>query len=128
MTDIKPMLSWNIPFERAIALPPGLELDMYVFANVLQGPHDAVSPDRIGGLPGFSRKFGDCHMLLVMASQELGALTVESGPELFELASKAGFMARKNPCITWRISAGGVVGYGRNFEEALCKLLIVAKK
>lgn len=127
MTEIKPMSVKDIPWVRALALPPSLELDMYVMANVLCGPDEALSVENLGRLPGFSRKFADCQILLIMATQELEELTVEASPCLFELAVKDGFIIRKRPCMTWRVSSRQATGYGRNFEEALCKLLIVHK-
>jgi hypothetical protein len=104
-----------------------MDLDMYVYANVVDAPMDG-SPDEIAGrLPAFSQKFGDCHLLLIKAMMELGGFTTELDPSFFFDAKKEGFILRKTPCPVWRITAGLVIAYGRSFEEALCKLLIVAK-
>ena len=127
MSDIKPMSVKDMPYERALGLPPSLELDMYVMHNIVQGPDEAMSPDRIGSLPAFSRKFGDCQMLLVMAAHEVGQLNVVCDPSYFQEARDKGFIKRLRPCVVWRIESSGKVGYGRNFGEALCKLLIVTK-
>jgi hypothetical protein len=127
MTEIRPLAVKDIPYARALALPPSLELDMFVFANVLQGPDEMLAAENMGRLPGLSRKFGDCQMLLIMAVKELGSLTVDVDPGFFEIAVAEGFIVRKKPCVVWRIAAATAAGYGRNFEEALCKLLIVTK-
>lgn len=127
MNDITPLSVKHMPRARALALPPSLELDLYVMANVLDGPDEMLEIQNLGRLPGFSRKFADCQMLLVMAAKELGQLSVDIVPEMFEYAVQQGFMVRKKPCVVWRVAAGDKVGFGRNFEEALCKLLIVAK-
>jgi hypothetical protein len=118
-----------MPIERALALPPSLELDMYIFQHIIQGPEDMLEGMNIGRLPAFSRKFGDCQILLIKAIMELGCLSVICDPGYFHEAQLKGFMVRKTPCIVWRVSAqtDKYVGYGRNFEEALCKLHIYAK-
>ena len=127
MREITPLSVKHMPVERALALPPSMELDMYVFSNIVDGPDEMMQDENIGRLPSFSRKFGDCQMLLVKVVMELGQISVVMDPGLFGEAVAKGFMVRKTPCIVWRISAADFVGYGRNFEEALCKLLIVAK-
>jgi hypothetical protein len=125
--SIEPMRSQDIPYERAKALPPCLELDMFMFANILEGPDDMLLPENLGRMPGLSRKYGDSQMLLLKAVHELGRITIDVDPNLFEVAVEKGFFVRKTPCIVWRVASDDFVGYGRNFEEALCKLLMVAK-
>jgi hypothetical protein len=127
VNEITPMSVKRMPRSRALALPPSLELDLYVMANVLDGPDEMLEIENFGRLPGFSRKFADCQMLIIMAVNELGPLSTYMSPDLFSIAVDAGFMVRKRPCVVWRSEAGGFIGYGRNFEESLCKLLIVAK-
>lgn len=125
--SIEPMLPQDISYERAKALPPCLELDMFVYANIMEGPEEMLLPSNVGRLPGFSRRYADGQMLLIKAVNELGRLTIDMDPALFETAVERGFFTRKTPCVVWRIASDNHIGYGRNFEEALCKLLIVAK-
>lgn len=127
MTDISPFSVKFMPLERALALPPGIELDMYVMANVLEGPDETIEIKNLGRLPGFSRKFADCKMLLIMATQELGRLGIDCDPNHFAEAVDKGFIIRKRPCIVWRIDTKDNIAFGRTFEESLCKLLILVK-
>ena len=117
----------DITPERAIGLPPSLELDMFMFANVLQGPEDMLRTENLGQMPSLSRKYGASQMVLLMAVHELGQLSVDVSPTYFGVAKEKGFIVRKTECIVWKIAAATATGYGRSFEEALCKLLIAAK-
>ena len=121
------MSAKDIPYERALALPPSMDLDIFMWHNVLEGPEDILLPDNVGRMPALSRRFGDCQLVLLKAIHELGAINIAVDPNLFEEARAKGFIIRQRPCIVWRIEASGVVGYGRSFEEAMCKLLIVAQ-
>lgn len=121
------MLPQDIPYERALASPPSMELDMFVWQNILEGPEDMLSPDNVGRMPALSRRYGDGQLVLLKAIHELGTLSVAVDSGYFHEEMLNGFITRKTPCVTWRIEAGTIVGYGRSFEEALCKLLIVAK-
>ena len=127
MRELSPLSVKNMPYERVLAMPPCTELDMYIFANIIEGPEELLEDHSIGQLPSFSRRFADCQMLLIKAGMELGPLTVTIDPTMFAEASRLGFMIRKTPCVVWQIKSSEFTGYGRNFEEALCKLLIVAK-
>lgn len=126
MSEIKPMAVRDMPKARAIALPPSLELDLYMMLKVLDGPEDFAREENFGRLPGFSRRFGDAQMLLIKAINELGPLNFSMDPSYFPEAKAAGFFMRETPCVTWRVSCGSGVAYGRSFGEALCKMLIVA--
>jgi hypothetical protein len=116
-----------MPYERALALPPCLDLDMFVWHNILEGPEEALEGDKIWHLPAVSRQYGASQMVMLMAIHELGKLTIEVDPTLFNAAVENGHMIRKTPCVVWRVEASGIAGYGRNLGEALCKLLIVRK-
>lgn len=127
MSDIVPMSATAMPYERALALPPCLDLDMFVWHNILEGPEEALESDKIGHLPAVSRKYGDSQLCMLKAIHELGKMTIEVDPSFFQAAVDGGYMIRKTPCVVWRVEADGVVGYGRNLGEAMCKLLIVHK-
>lgn len=117
-----------MPLDRALALPPCMDLDMYVWANVLEGPHDMLTGDKIGSLPGLSRSLGQCGPVLAMAMMEYGPLTMSVSSGHFMEAAEKGFVIRKRPCPMWKIhSAGGQEGFGRTFPESLCKFLMAAK-
>jgi len=125
---IEPMRVEDWPVERALSMYPSLDLDMYIYANVITGPMDMIRNGSVTGIPQFSRVFGDCKILLVMAQMELGCMMVDMSPDYFPDALREGFIIRKTPTPTWRISVGsGLMSYGRSFEEALCKLLILHK-
>jgi len=126
MGDIRPMRAQDMDFKRALAMAPCLDLDVFVFAKVLDGPEEMMESSNMASIPAFSRVFGACHMLLIKAMNELGAMTIEMGPQFFDEASFRGYMVRKTPCPVWKITAGKIIGFGRNFEEAVCKLLITA--
>jgi hypothetical protein len=115
--------------KRALAMAPCMDLDVYVFAKILEGPEDMLEPSRMPSIPAFSRVFGACHMLLIKAVHEFGPLRVDMNPAYFGAAIACGFMIRKTPCPVWKISNQGcsVIGYGRSFEEALCKMFIYHK-
>ena len=127
MSDIKPMSVNDMPYERALAMPPCLDLDMFVWHNILEGPEEAFESERIGHLPALSRKYGDSQLVMLMVIHEMGSINIAVDAAYFPEAAMKGFMVRKTPCVVWRIEASGVVGYGRNIGEALCKLLIVNK-
>ena len=127
MTDgIKPFLPQEITPERALALPPSLELDMFIYARILDGPEEVLSPTRVGSLPSFSRKLSDCGPILIMAMMELGEVKIMVDPVFFHEAKAKGFMVRDRQVPTWRLESvqHDVVAYGRTFPEVLCKALI----
>ena len=123
---IKPFSPQDIPPERALALPPSLELDMFIYSRILDGPEDALHPTRVGSLPSFSRRLSDCGPMLIMVMMELGPVNLDISPDFFHEAKAKGFMVRDRQVPTWRLESAkvGVVAYGRTFPEVLCKALI----
>ncbi len=108
--------------ELALALPPGIGLNMFVFDYVLGGL--AEDPNRV---PNCSMTFGDCHMIMikVMAENQESELGVSWGQQHFDAARGTGFVRVDKPVPAWKLTLGGAVGYGRSFQEAMCKLAIV---
>lgn len=127
MDPIRPFRATEIPVSRALALPPGLEFDLFFFSRVMDGPTEVIDMGGTGSLPQFSRSLAACGMVLVCIVMELGEFHVAMGPQFFHAALAAGFIERKKECPVWRINAGKLVSYGRTFPEALCKLLILAR-
>ena len=56
-------------------------------------------------------------------------LEVQLGDQLYDLAAAAGHVSAERPVPVWQLSLPGAkhVAYGRKFEEALCKLSIIAE-
>lgn len=122
---IRPFSATGIPVSRALSLPPGLEFDLFFFSRVMDGPKEVVDMGGADALPQFSRSLSACNMVLITVIMEIGKFTVDMGPQYFDLASDAGFVVRKTPCPIWRLSTDNLVSYGRSFQEAICKLLIL---
>jgi hypothetical protein len=108
----------------ALGLYPCVELDVFIFRHFLDGPD--LPPG--ASIPAVSRAFGSCHMVLVKLIMEYGNLDyVRFSPDYFVEAKQAGHINRKTNCPVWKTAIGGKVGYGRTFQESLCKLGIVLK-
>ncbi len=114
--EIKPVLDSDPA--SVLLLPPCIDLDRYVLHHVLEAPAEfsvRLSP---------TMRFADCHAVLVKLSLEGCVLESSFGESNFNAAFLANQVARKNAIPMWRVSFGNHHGYGRNFEEALCKLAI----
>jgi hypothetical protein len=125
MSKLEPRKLLNMPVEEVLKFYPSMELDIYVFDKVLQGPYDIVEETRgLAMVPSFSRKFGDCYPLLIMAIMSSPKLEISADEGAFVEAVRKGQMVRKNEIRTWRVKDGDTVGYGRTFPEAICKFMI----
>ena len=114
-----------MPPEEVLKFWPSMELDIWVFEKVLQGPYDVVEELRGAGMvPSFSRDFKVCYPLLIMAVMSSQDIKISVDEGAFYEAVSRGQMVRKNEIRTWRIKDGDIVGYGRTFPEALCKFMI----
>jgi hypothetical protein len=124
--------------EMALASPPGLGLNVFVFEYVLGGVVERSAPmyGRDAGqsdreepyrIPNCSMLFGDCHMVMikVMAENQEDELVVSWGGQHFDAAKGLRFISSEKQVPVWRLSLGGGVAYGRSFQEAICKLAIV---
>lgn len=120
--------------ESALKLRPSIALDVFVFEYVLGGmlpsPEAGVASPGMQ-IPSFSRRWADSHLLLIklMVENRDDKLEVQLGDQLYDLAVTAGHVATEKPVPVWQLSlpAGKHVAYGRKFEEALCKLAILAE-
>ena len=122
---IVPRKLLDMPPEEVLKYHPSLELDVYVFEKILQGPFDIVEETKsLALLPSFSRKFADCYPLLIMAIMAAEKLEISADEGVFAEAVRAGQMVRKNEIRCWRIKDGAISGYGRTFPEALCKYMV----
>lgn len=108
--------------EQALSLPPGMALNVFVFDYVLGGL--AEDPNRI---PNCSMAFGDCHMILIkiMAENQEDVLGVSFGQQHYDAAKSCRFVLTEKPVPTWKVTLGSANGYGRSFQEAVCKLAIM---
>jgi hypothetical protein len=123
--NIEPRKLFDMPPVEVLKFYPSLELDIYVFEKVLQGPFDVVAETRgLSMVPSFSRKFSDCYPLLIMAIMSSQRLEVSADEGAFVEAVRKGQIVRKNEIRTWKIKDGEFSGYGRTFPEALCKFMI----
>lgn len=122
---LEPRKLLEMPPDEALKFYPSLELDIWVFEKVLQGPFDVVMETRgTGMVPSFSRKFSDCYPLLIMAIMSSPRLDISVDEGAFVEAVRKGQIVRKNEIKMWRIKDGDFVGYGRTFPEAICKFMI----
>ena len=111
--------------EEVLKFYPSMELDIWVFEKVLQGPFDIVEETRgAGAVPSFTRKFSDCYPLLIMAIMSCQKLEISADEGNFVEAVSLGQLVRKNDIRTWRVRDGDINGYGRTFPEALAKFMI----
>lgn len=125
MSKLEPRKLFEMPPEDVLKFYPSLELDIYIFEKVLQGPYDIVEETRGSSMiPSFSRKFSDCYPLLIMAIMSSEKLEICADEGAFAEAVRKGQMVRKNEIRTWRIKDVDTVGYGRTFPEAICKFMI----
>ena len=125
MKKLEPRKLLAMPPEEALKFYPSMELDIYVFEKVLQGPFDVVKETRgLGMVPSFSRQFKDCYPLLIMAIMSSPKLEISADEGAFVEAVRLGQLVRKNEIRMWRIKDGDIVGYGRTFPEAICKFMI----
>ena len=125
MNPIEPRKLLAMPPEEVLKFWPSLELDIWIFEKVLQGPFDVVVETHgTGIIPQFSRRFGDCYALLIMAIMSCPKLEISADEGSFVGAVKAGQLLRKNEIRMWSIKDGPFVGYGRTFPEAICKFMI----
>jgi hypothetical protein len=115
----------------ALRLPPGPALDVFVYEYVLGGmiERGPTSGEPVK-LPACSRKFSSCHVILIKLIVEASGkdLVTSFGKQNFEAAKKGGFLAKPYVSPTWKVSLGEDIGYGRSFQEAICKLAIVIKR
>ena len=111
--------------KEALLMFPSLDLDIYVFKNIFDG----VMLDGTNKVPEFSKRSQTAHMLVVRLLMENQGeeLIITLNQENFYIALKLGFMVKKNPIPVWKVRLGKFVGYGRNFAEAMCKLMICSK-
>ena len=125
MSKLEPRKLLDQPPEEMLKFYPSLELDIWLFEKVLLGPFDVVEETKnLNIVPQFSRKFGDCYPLLIMAIMSSDKLEVSADEGAFAEAVRKGQMVRKNEIRTWRVKDGDLVGYGRTFPEAICKFMI----
>ncbi len=125
MTKLEPRKLLDMPVDEVLKFYPSMELDVYVFEKVLQGPFDVVEETKaLHVLPQFSRKFSDCYPLLIMAIMSSEKLEVSADEGAFVEAVRRGQLVRKNEIRVWRVRDGDIVGYGRTFPEAICKFMI----
>lgn len=116
---IKPLLETDA--RTILMLAPCMDLDRYVLHHIMDAPPEAsmvLSP---------SMKFSDCYGILVKLVMEGSVLQVSFGEQNFDAAQRFGQVSRKNPIPMWRVSGGDYVGYGRNYQEAICKYAICKK-
>lgn len=109
----------------ALLMYPSLDLDIYVFMNIFDG----VMLDGTNKVPEFSKRSATAHMLLVKSLMENQGenITISLNEDNFYKALKLGFIVKKNPIPVWKVKLGKHVGYGRNFAEAMCKLMICSR-
>ena len=111
--------------EEVLKFYPSLELDIWVFEKVLQGPFDIVEETKnLGLIPNFSRRFGDCYPLMIMAIMSSPNINISVDEGAFYEAIQKGQLVRKNEIKMWRVRDRDIVGYGRTFPEAICKFMI----
>ena len=113
--------------ESAVGLSPGVALDVFVFEYVIGGLLDGPQMQ----IPSFSRRLADSHLLLIklMLENREDRLEVQLGDQLYDMAAAAGHVTAAKPVPVWQLKlpAAKQVAYGRKFEEALCKLSIIAE-
>lgn len=122
---LEPRKLLDMPPEEALKFYPSMELDIWVFDKVLQGPYDIVDELKANNaIPSFSREFKSCYPLLIMAIMASPKIEISVDEGAFHEAVMKGQMVRKNEIKLWRIRDGEIVGYGRTFPEAICKFMI----
>jgi hypothetical protein len=122
---IEPRKLLAMPPEEVLKFYPSLELDIWVFEKVLQGPFDIVAETRgAGAVPSFTRKFSDCYPLLIMAIMSSQKIEISVDDGAFVEAVNLGQLVRKNAIQMWKVRDGDMVGYGRTFPEAIAKYMI----
>lgn len=122
---IEPRKLMQMPAEEVLKFYPSMELDIWIFEKVLQGPYDVVEELRGGSvIPSFSREFKSCYPLLIMAVMSSPKLEVSADEGAFYEAVQKGQLVRSNAIRIWRVRDGEFVGFGRTFPEAICKFMI----
>ena len=125
MSKIEPRKLMDMPPREVLKFWPSMELDIYVFEKVLQGPFDVVEELRGAGIvPSFSRDFKACYPLFIMAAMSHPKIEISANGSNFMEAISRGQMVRKNDITTWRVKDGDIVGYGRTLPESLVKFMI----
>lgn len=111
-----------------MSLPPGMELDKYVFDYVM-----GYTPEDLQGismLPEFSHSLAACQMLIIkmMAENPDCGMTILWGEQYFELARRARFVLTEKSMPVWYVRMGdSIYAFGRTLPEALCKLSILVE-
>lgn len=118
----------------ALKLLPGFELDVFIFRYIFDGILETVNTPAGKRLerpiPSFSRRADAAKMLLIkmVMQADLKQANIYFGNEWWDSGHLAGHLPFDKPFPTWKISIEGRSGYGRTFEEAICKLAIVTKR
>lgn len=125
MKPMEPKKLFDITPEEILKFWPSIDLDIWVFEKVLQGPYDVIEELKATHvIPSFSRDYKACYPLLIMAVMSSRNIEVSVDEGFFYEALARGQMLRKNEIKTWKIKDGDIVGYGRTFAEAICKFMI----
>lgn len=112
--------------EQALACKAGLDLDVFVWEYVWDG-----QPGDMGGqVPPFSRKADAAKMLMIRMFVDHGPfqMLVEHGTRMYRDAVSAGHVYDGPEIPVWYFAALGESGFGRTYEEALCKLAIIIER
>jgi hypothetical protein len=123
---IEPRKIGDMPPKEVLRLYPSIDLDKFVLDKVLDGPLDFIE-ETGASLPMFSQRLGACYPIIISLTNNNEELRIQSGLEFFAEAIVNGQMVRKTETVTWKVSDGKYVGYGRVLSEAICKLAICRK-
>ena len=115
----------GVTAEMALRMPPSIELDVFIFENVVGGPEDIKDMSKGRIIPSFSRKFADMHPLLIKLMAEHGDMHVGWGKQYYDAAHGGRFVRDGDPIPVWAIKVGEHDAYGRSFQEAVCKMTIL---
>ena len=115
----------------------GPDLDVFVFRYVFDGLVE-WEVDRFGGtklsrpLPSFSRKADAAKLLMVKIvvghPESGGGLTIRFNDVNLKMAKVYEQTLKADTGPMWRVDFGNHSGFGKRFEEALCKLAIKMKE
>lgn len=106
-----------------LSVYPSIELDAFVFSDVIEVPLDgdwAV-------MPSVSQTFSACNVVVSYVLSNYGDITISVSENYFEDAVKKKFLLNKRPCKVYKITCGAIEAYGRSFAESICKLAICLK-
>ena len=123
-----------ITLDRALLLSSGLELDHYVWTQVFELIDQLdlmamlLDPPNRNKMPAFSKNTASTHMILVWLCSAGAILTISLGEYTDEAIAKLQMVERERKYPVWKIvSSEGDTGYGRTYQEAMCKLAILRK-